>query len=1349
MQVSSRWKINKLGLINFWYYDFEEFELEDGKLMLRGANGSGKSVTMQSFIPLLLDGNRRPERLDPFGTNARKMENYLLMYNDEKERTAYLYMEFKKQDSQSFLTLGIGLKAVRGKGVDAWYFIIDDGRRINIDMNLFIDKGYEKVPLTKKELENRVGSGGFYTESQVKYKGKVNEYLFGYSDIENYDELIDLLINIRTPKLSKDFKPTSMYEILENSLRQLTEDDLRPMSEAMENMDNIKLRIEQLEDSLRALRQIDIYYTKYNNYMLYDKSKKYLEKNDTIKKLLNEKRAMEETLSEVAADVSGLQEEAERLEYELKAAETKLSGYKDSDILRTKERLEQTKESLHEMYDRKEGLVKEYDGKKLKLNQSYGRLREAEDETESLKAKRDEALFEMDGYAEEFDFKNHELFKEDMNLPFIKEALIKLRGRIREGRDLIAEYERANERYDDVLKRKDAKNSEIGALNSKLKEADEYLTTVKEEFIERTRLWSSRNVELKLSEKDLQDTARAVMSAQDFEDLVNINAIVSGYNNRIKGELQLKEQELKNNINVLENEINDINTKIDDLKKSREAEFERPDEVDKSREILSSRGIPYIPLYKAVDFKGNISEEIKVKIESAMVDMGIIDSLIVPAKYKSQVRAIDEKICDKFILPRPNFLAYNLSEYLKADMTEAGGFTCQEIDDVLKSIQLDMGDTYIDENGNYGIGIISGRANNNYELKYIGAASRKKHRERQIEALLHEISDRKGKIASIEENLKNMGKRADVLKHEFASFPGTEDIKESIKLIDEIERQISGHMEILKAIEKEYYDLQACIKGLKVKVYEVCEGLAMDKTLKAFEDAGKAAEDYHSALVNFEALVNRIGEMDERVRLINDNIEGFNEDLDRLMGETNKLNNLIKKGETEKQALEETLEKLGYEDIKREIDECCSIMNLYPAKILKSRESISGFIERISNLKERVDERDSQIEKESKILDVLGSILIEEYNLKYVMELENFRNTQELSGLILKSIGETGQKSREDYDKDLFEAFNKYSGALRDYQPTVPNIFRKDVLDDEYREIYQRSERKDIRFRIGNRTLPFNELKKIIAKEIEDNKILLSDREKEFFQEILLKTISNKIRSKIYQSQSWVNKMNELMESMNTSSSLKLTLKWTAKKAENELQMDTRKLIDIFEKDTEFIRQEDIDNLSKHFSSKVKEIAREYEEKGDRKNYQTIIKDILDYRKWYEFKLYCKKEGESQKELTNNAFFQLSGGEKAMAMYIPLFTAVYSRYDIADKKDCPRIAALDEAFAGVDEGNIRDMFRIMKEMDIDYILNSQVLWGDYDTVDSLAISEIVRPENSDVVTVLRYYWNGREKIVRI
>ena len=182
--MNSKWQLSRVGLVDFWYYDEEEFSFRDGRMLLRGANGSGKSVTMQSFIPLLLDGNMRPERLDPFGSNARKMENYLLEEGDEREeRTGYLYMELKRQESDEYLTLGIGLRARKNKKMDSWYFSITDGRRIGIDFYLYKEQ-QEKIVYTKRELANRIGDGGCVIESQREYADMVNRLLFGFETRE-------------------------------------------------------------------------------------------------------------------------------------------------------------------------------------------------------------------------------------------------------------------------------------------------------------------------------------------------------------------------------------------------------------------------------------------------------------------------------------------------------------------------------------------------------------------------------------------------------------------------------------------------------------------------------------------------------------------------------------------------------------------------------------------------------------------------------------------------------------------------------------------------------------------------------------------------------------------------------------------------------------------------------------------------------------------------------------------------------------------------------------------------------------------------------------------------------------
>lgn len=200
------------------------------------------------------------------------------------------------------------------------------------------------------------------------------------------------------------------------------------------------------------------------------------------------------------------------------------------------------------------------------------------------------------------------------------------------------------------------------------------------------------------------------------------------------------------------------------------------------------------------------------------------------------------------------------------------------------------------------------------------------------------------------------------------------------------------------------------------------------------------------------------------------------------------------------------------------------------------------------------------------------------------------------------------------------------------------------------------------------------------------------------------------------------------------------------KQAEKEEQLDTRALVELLQKDAEIMRPEEIDKISQHFRSKIEEARKLAGDTGAVQSFHATMREVLDYRKWFEFQLECQKTGEKKKELTDRVFFTFSGGEKAMSMYVPLFSAVAAKYAGA-REDAPKMISLDEAFAGVDEMNIRDMFRLIVEFEFNFMINSQILWGDYDTVPALAIYQLIRPENARFVSVIRYLWNGKKKVM--
>lgn len=115
-------------------------------------------------------------------------------------------------------------------------------------------------------------------------------------------------------------------------------------------------------------------------------------------------------------------------------------------------------------------------------------------------------------------------------------------------------------------------------------------------------------------------------------------------------------------------------------------------------------------------------------------------------------------------------------------------------------------------------------------------------------------------------------------------------------------------------------------------------------------------------------------------------------------------------------------------------------------------------------------------------------------------------------------------------------------------------------------------------------------------------------------------------------------KMNTLMESMQTSSGLKLSLRWKNKQAQREDQLDTRSLVELLQKDAEIMREEEVESLSRHFRSKIEEARKISGETGAVQSFHATMREVLDYRKWFEFQLECQKTGEKKRELTDRVF---------------------------------------------------------------------------------------------------------------
>ncbi len=1375
--MNSRWQASRIGLINFWYYDEQEFPFVKGRMLLRGSNGSGKSVTMQSVIPLLLDGNMSPERLDPFGSRDRKMSSYLLEEDDGRdERTGYLYLEFKRRESDTWLTVGMGIRARRGKPLDKWYFSLSDGRRVGKDFLLYKEIG-EKVTLSKKELENRIAGGGQVFDRQADYMEYVNRQIFGFETVEEYKEMIDLLIQLRTPKLSKDFKPSVVSDILSDSLQPLSDEDLRPMSEAIENMDTMNLNLKAREAGYQAAEKIQRVLDRYNRLTLFEKADRCCENQKKLSEAEREARSQAEETECSRKRVLALEQEISELDARRDALEKERESLSKSDAVSLKSR----ELDLASRIRTREGLLEEkrrqLDAKQEQYVELEGKKKQEEDRAYEKESELDGILEEMQSEAGEMSFEEHDFFqdelKENFNSAFswdTHEAQFqKVKDEIGRGTELLREAETRQREADELLKKRERQQRETDAAQRRESELESVLVQVENEWKEALYSWNGRNEELKFTPEQMREIARFADEYGESSDFARVRQTAADLWIRRKGEISGEVCRRQDELRDLENAHREIEEELAQWESTREPEPPRSDTVRKNRERLREKGIPYQEFYKVVEFGRELSGDPKRcgRLEEALLEMGILDALVIEEQYREQVMKADPGCADRYLFVQTHHAEKSLLDVLDLNDSVNDIFMNQRITGILGNIGISGSEepegaasggsvhagfagisasmTAVHPDGSYQIGVVSGTVSGEHEAGFIGVQAREKNRQAKIASCRELLAENEQKQEVLRGEVAVLEQRISRLQEEYESLPEDTDMREAWKMLSEARRTVERMREEGARLERELMEVGEALGELKRQAAEIARKLYLTCSYETFRRADEAASDYrqhfyqlrsgHELFLQIRAHMEELGERQEI-------LDG---EMDQIRYEAGGVKKELKKEQEEYDSILRQLELTDYEQIRQKLDECMEWLKEYPERLQSCVAEKTQNEERIRALSEQAAQNEERIVELKRRAEYLETCFAAERSLHYVELPGEEAETEEPAEKIRSLLaGECRDMDKEQIIRSLNQVYFENRGFLTDYQIMQTELFEE--LDREAQKGDPSAKRLDIAARYQGVRIPFGRLLVHLEEEIAELKDLIKAGDRELFEDILANTVSRKIRGKINSSNAWVEKMNSLMGAMNTSSGLKLNLRWRSRTAETEDQLDTKELVELLKKDYRLMREDEAAKLSAHFRSKVEEARRHARDSGGMISFYQVMKETLDYRKWFEFQLFFQKGGERVKELTNSVFGTFSGGEKAMAMYVPLFSAVVAKYQ-GGRPDAPRLISLDEAFAGVDNRNIRDMFRLMAEFEFDFIINSQVLWGDCDTLDALAIYQLLRPENAKFVTVMPYLWNGHARVM--
>lgn len=1345
--MNNYWQMNRIGFINFWLYDEEIFEFVDGKLLLRGQNGSGKSITTQSFIPFILDGDRTPSRLDPFGSSDRRMEYYFLGEEGRDESTGYLFLEFKKEQTGEYRTIAIGQRARRGKPMDFWGFVILDGRRVGIDIDFYKETGSTRIPHDKQLMRKTLGEDIPFTDVPGEYKAMVNKYLFGFLRPEHYEQFIKLLVKVRAPKLSKEFKPTKVYEILNESLQTLTDEDLRAMVDAMEKMDGIQENLEQLQRAFAEVKVIRNEYIRYNQYMLARKGQAYLEKKQEVEKSQNEFQQQEQQKQDFLSEQKVKQQEKEKLEDRESLVQSELAGLLDTDMEEAELKLDKAKVNQEEAKNQVakwEEKISEcqsnvimYD---LKIKQLKGNLELAREEFTEKKQ-------ELCDVQEELQWIGHKEALERVQLERsseIKDIAEKIRAyqkQITAGKNSIEKYSAEKKKYDDFLqlyeaakKVKENKKQEYDKLQNEIVECQDTLIEAFYQMPEQNQEWIPEKVILNKIEQILR-------TYEHISDAEKIRQILYGDYDNKRMILQNLMLDTSKAYDEQEKVIEEISQKLQQIREQREIEPERSAMIQSSREAMAKAGIKTVPFYKAVEFAEDLTEEECAKLEMQLRMMGILDALVVPDEMAEQIVQQFPQLADTIIyvakMGDSSFSKLRVNEELSEELREATA-------KILSNIQEKRGNSteiYIGAQGEFRQGILSGKSKASDAAAFVGTSARKRKKEQLLQELQNNLDLQNQTAKELLEKKNQIEERQQKLEGEYQKLPTFDKINQMLNVIDRCELEL----DFLRKESEQKRELAEKSECQSNEFYQIvlqtCRELPYGRTIASFQEAEQKTDEYQQIWNELENCVRTLENVQQELIREKEQIEREEERRDEAFQEKRTWSRKLEAFVVEVQKYEDYLNR------PENIERAKRIGNLkQEAKDIT--DDLKGVERRLTEIQTRLnvmiegeEERKIKLQEAIRKETFLRNYFEEELELHLVLQRET-KTIPECAKQAISLLRDSDQgREPQDVLNALYRVYQQHNSNLSQYGTALEDCFEGED------EIQATRKRVRIVSTWNGKKLYLEEFYQTIRSTIDETELLIQKKDRELFEDILSQTISQQLTDRIAESRRWVQDMSELMNGIDTSMGLTFSLSWKPKSAENDAELDTNELEHILLRDRELLTMEDIERVAGHFRSKIKTEKMKLLESGGAMNYMELVRDALDYRRWFEFQMSYKRNQEDKKTLSNAAFNRFSGGEKAMAMYVPLFAAVNAQYKKASKADHPRLIALDEAFAGVDDKNISSMFQLVGSLDFDYIMNSQALWGCYDTVKGLKIVELLRPLNSQIITVIQYIWNGHERIL--
>ncbi|MBO2456373.1 TIGR02680 family protein [Actinomadura violacea] len=1330
--TSERWKPLRAGLVDMFYYDVEEFRFHDGRLLLRGNNGTGKSKVLALTLPFLLDGELAPHRVEPDGDRQKRMEWNLLLggKHPHPERLGYTWLEFGRRHAdgtEEYRTLGCGLKAVKDRGiVRHWFFVTT--RRVGVDLSLVSETG---VSLTREKLREAVEGHGLVYDRASDYRRAVDEALFGLGE-HRYGALVNLLIQLRQPQLSKKPDERLLSRALTEALPPLSPALVTTVAEAFRGLDEERDALRALEEAHRAATGFLGHYTRYARIAAKRRAagprlahSRYEHLNRDLTEADARFAAAEEELDEAGRLLAELAAEKTRLDARRQALEA-------SPEMRDAKRIEEMGEDARRREAYAARLERDRDdlsGEVARKQARAGTARSRADEAEaSFAAAGDRSAqyaatagcgtahagavrdWETDPAGARrttgalADDRTRALTELDRLAAEVAAARTRLETATAEAERLRAELQAAGERIGGAEER--ARAGAAGLLDeyvAYLARLTEIPVDDPDAVLAEVAAWAETAEGRNPAATAVDDAAREATAA--------LGGRVADARARLRAERETEASRLEE-IGRLESGGHDVPPVPHTRAGSRE-------------------GRPGAPLWKVVDFAATVPADHRAGLEAALEASGILDAWVTP-----DGALIGDGDGDTFVLAGEPVQGPSCALVLRPAVDRADPRAAALGDGAVHAVLAGLGlgpgaRTWVAVDGRWANGALAGSWRKD-AAGFIGEGAREAARRARIAELRSALAETRARISALEAELGELAARRETLAAEHRSVPRDTALREAhVRLAGEHRRrrELDGdHTRAQDAAARRRDEVAdaaeraaefAADVGLPdggpelARVREAVTGyrLALAGLWPAAQALLSAREAAREAAGELALAEDRLGEAAERAAEARGQADAAAERHRALV-------------ETAGAAVDELFRRL--EEVRAALagrDAAEARAAGRERSALEERGKAEGAREALrEQITEASGARDRAV-AEFRAFAATGLLPVAVPGLDVPDPAQEWAASPAV--LLARSVN-AGLEAVDDGDgpwdrvqKKVAEEHKLLSDAMSRHGHSVGLTLSEGIMV------------VDVLFQGRSRDVPG--LAEALAAETGHRARLLSAREREILENHLLNEVAGTLQELIAAAEGEVREMNAELTSRPTSTGMRLRLVWRpAKDAPDGLDRVRDRL------------RQTIDAWSADDRAAVgrflqEQIAREHAD-DPASGWTEQLTRALDYRSWHAFAIQRLQDGQ-WRPATGPA----SGGERVLAASVPLFAAASAHYKSAGNPHAPRLVALDEAFAGVDDDSRAKCLGLLATFDMDVVMTSEREWGCYPQVPGLSICQLSRRDGIDAVLVTPWRWDGRER----